>query len=240
MPVVIYKITSPTQKVYVGQSVDVAVRWADYRRHKAPKQAKLNASFRKHGVSAHGFEVLCELPEGTHQVIVDRHEQLFMDLYREAGYELLNLRHAGSKGRHSAESLAKLSRSKMGQGKGRAPWNKGLRGIYSEETITKIKAARARQPKTQYSPEIIERMSAAATKRGISDLNRAGLNAGRRRDYLAGKFSWPGTKLTPDQVREIRQRYIPNQLGSAKLAREYGVSKGTIKAILSGRNWRHI
>jgi group I intron endonuclease len=111
--IAIYKITSPTEKVYVGQSIVVEARWAAYRNGYSQRQAKLHASFIKHGVDQHRFEVLRELPDDTPQIVIDRHEQLFMDLYREAGYELLNLRSAGSTGRHSQESRQRM-RGKLG------------------------------------------------------------------------------------------------------------------------------
>lgn len=42
------------------------------------------------------------------------------------------------------------------------------------------------------------------------------------------------TKLTWDQVREIRARWVT----TASLAREFGVSPGTITRIVSGRSWK--
>jgi hypothetical protein len=50
------------------------------------------------------------------------------------------------------------------------------------------------------------------------------------------------SKLTAEQVREIRRRYIPGKYGHGAhaLAKEYGVSKPTIQAILNGESWTHI
>jgi len=47
------------------------------------------------------------------------------------------------------------------------------------------------------------------------------------------------TKLTEQQVREIRQRRANGEIKRV-LAAEYGVSIPTIKAILSRRNWPHV
>jgi hypothetical protein len=48
------------------------------------------------------------------------------------------------------------------------------------------------------------------------------------------------TKLTGDQVREIRAQ-IPGPPGlQVRLARQYGVSVSTISAIRHGRTWRHL
>jgi predicted DNA binding protein len=45
-------------------------------------------------------------------------------------------------------------------------------------------------------------------------------------------------KLTRQQVENIRKKYVPNQYGMAKLAKEYGVSKSVIMRILRGQSWK--
>ena len=44
------------------------------------------------------------------------------------------------------------------------------------------------------------------------------------------------SKLTAEQVREIRA----SKLGSRRLCRVYGVSRGTIASVKRGKTWRHI
>lgn len=48
------------------------------------------------------------------------------------------------------------------------------------------------------------------------------------------------SKLTPKAVREIRSKYIPRKYSANRLAKEYGVSIGTIWAVLRMKTWRHI
>lgn len=63
----IYKITSPTKRVYVGQAKNLHKRWYDYytMNSKTKSQVKLWRSFLKHGVENHIFEILeeCESEE---------------------------------------------------------------------------------------------------------------------------------------------------------------------------------
>lgn len=57
----IYKITSPTQKVYVGQSVEIIQRFRNYKSLNCCKmQTRLYNSFLKYGVENHIFEILEE------------------------------------------------------------------------------------------------------------------------------------------------------------------------------------
>lgn len=55
---VIYKITSPTGKIYIGKAVDFAARYATYRKRLAEGQSALHNSFLKYGFEAHSFEIL--------------------------------------------------------------------------------------------------------------------------------------------------------------------------------------
>ena len=56
----IYKITSPSGRVYIGQSVDIERRWLYYKRCKSNSQIRLNSSFKKYGVEKHKFEIIEE------------------------------------------------------------------------------------------------------------------------------------------------------------------------------------
>ena len=57
----IYKITSPSKKVYIGQSVHLYERLKSYFEPKsAPNQKILKYSFNKYGVENHVFEIIEE------------------------------------------------------------------------------------------------------------------------------------------------------------------------------------
>jgi hypothetical protein len=47
------------------------------------------------------------------------------------------------------------------------------------------------------------------------------------------------TKLTKDQVREIRRKYNPHIYGKKRLAIEYGVSVSVIYRIIKGTMWKN-
>ena len=53
----IYKITSPSGKVYIGQAVEIKKRWTNHRNESHWYTNKLYSSFRKYGVDNHIFEV---------------------------------------------------------------------------------------------------------------------------------------------------------------------------------------
>jgi group I intron endonuclease len=55
----IYKITSPTKRVYIGQSKNIKRRFKEYKYKLAKGQPRLNNSFLKHGIEKHNFEIIC-------------------------------------------------------------------------------------------------------------------------------------------------------------------------------------
>lgn len=113
----IYKITSPSGRVYIGQSWNIFQRWNEHRSLKRKGNHKLENSLKKYGSENHTFEIIHELPADTDQSILDTYEILYISQYKECGIELLNLKDGGSGGKHSAESIRKMSDSKKRSGK---------------------------------------------------------------------------------------------------------------------------
>ncbi len=58
----IYKITSPSGKVYIGQTWNFNTRLRKYKSLHCSKQPKIYNSLRKYGVFSHTFEIIHELP----------------------------------------------------------------------------------------------------------------------------------------------------------------------------------
>jgi group I intron endonuclease len=78
----IYKITSPSRRIYIGQSVDIDRRFAKYNSIENTKeQPALVRSFIKYGVINHIFEVIekCEFKELNNR---ERYWQEFYDVLK--------------------------------------------------------------------------------------------------------------------------------------------------------------
>jgi group I intron endonuclease len=56
----IYKITSPSNKVYIGQSIDINRRFNEYKKLQCSQSTKLYNSLQKYGVENHQFEIIEE------------------------------------------------------------------------------------------------------------------------------------------------------------------------------------
>lgn len=83
----IYKITSPTKKVYIGQSVNIERRFSTYKRNNPiNKQPRLYGSFKKYGIDNHKFEIVCECEMDE----LNDKERYYQDLFSATGKNSLN------------------------------------------------------------------------------------------------------------------------------------------------------
>jgi group I intron endonuclease len=74
----IYKITSPSGRVYIGQSVNIKRRFSEYKSRNKYKQPILHRSFKKYGVPYHTFEII----EECKREYLNLRERYWQDFYR--------------------------------------------------------------------------------------------------------------------------------------------------------------
>lgn len=110
----IYKITSPSGRIYVGQSRDIKKRFNKYKGIHCKEQPILYNSLRKYGVENHVFEVIeeCEFE------YLNIRERYWQDYYNVLGKKGLNsmLTETDEKPRVvSKETKAKIAKGKHGR-----------------------------------------------------------------------------------------------------------------------------
>lgn len=109
----IYKITSPSGKIYIGQSVDIEKRWAYYKTKKTNVQPKLQNSFNKYGVASHLFEIL----ELCSESMLNERERYWQDFYNVLAEGLnLKLTPADEMGRLSPTTIEKRQATRQQNG----------------------------------------------------------------------------------------------------------------------------
>ena len=162
----IYKITSPSGKIYIGKTVNLKRRMSSYAAGRCKKQKHLYRSIKKYGWEAHSVELVFE--GVCSSKCLSRLERLYIDMY-DSFNTGLNLTEGGgglrgfkqteehkrkigdaNRGRQlppiSEETRAKLSAAGKGRKQSeehiakRAAANKGRK--LSPETIAKRTAAR--------------------------------------------------------------------------------------------------
>ena len=212
----IYKVTSPSGKVYIGKTVESLIRRKDkhisaaFNKNSLVYNTKFKRAIRKYG-NALAWEILHDNIPG-HRLnnleitVISEYDSFRYGYNSTLGGE----GHLGYK--HTVETKAKMSRSR----KSKKPTPKQYVHILN---MTKSKVGKSRPD------EIKKKIS--KSKKGISVPN------------LSGEKN-PRAKLTWNDVDEIRRKYIPKKYTAKVLASEYGVSIGTIKRVIYNKSWLRI
>ncbi len=125
----IYKITSPTGKIYIGLANDIYSRFYVYKKLMCKRQPKLYNSFKKYGVENHIFEIIHKCNEEELNFWESHYGKLFKVTCKNG----LNIRECGgSKGKLSEKTKIKIKKSLKGKYVGEKHWNFGKKD--SEET----------------------------------------------------------------------------------------------------------
>lgn len=147
----IYKITSPSNKVYIGQSVNIKKRFNQYKRKECSKQPHIFNSLLKYGFENHTFEVI---EECTIELLNER-ERYWQEFYNvlEIGLNCKLTQTNDKSGCFSIETKNKISIANKGKkaseetkkkfrelriGKGNSMYGK----THSKETMKKILSSR--------------------------------------------------------------------------------------------------
>lgn len=107
----IYKITSITGRIYIGQSVKIEYRWMHYKKNFAKGQPKLNSSLKKHGHENHTFEII---EECIQELLNEREIHWIKHFDTFDTPHGMNLKIGGEQGLMSEETIKKMSEAQKG------------------------------------------------------------------------------------------------------------------------------
>lgn len=188
IPIVgIYKITSPSGRVYIGQSWNIRKRWNEHKWPKSKSRGiiKLENSIKKYGFAAHTFEIIHQLPADVDQSVLDTYEILYTYQYKSIGVPMLNIKIGGRGGKHSEETKAKLKISNSGR-------------KHSDECKRKISLANTGR---MLSDEAKQKISIANSGKSPSLEVRAKMSASSRRTPMTPDHKKVLVSYTQDPVR---------------------------------------
>ncbi len=191
----IYKITSPTGRVYIGQSVNIKERFRTHRKpNKGKKPTKLKNSFKKHGVENHQFDIIEYCSEDE----LNCSERFWQDQFEVTGENGLNhiLQECGEKRREfSEETRKKLGDAQRGEkhhnyGKtGELHSNYGKK--HSEETkllMSKLMIGRYKGSKSSNSKLILDDQTGIFYFGAVEAAEVMNLKEGNIRAMLRGDY----------------------------------------------------
>lgn len=159
----VYKIISPSGKIYIGQSTNLQKREIAYRSNSCKGQTKLYNSLVKYGFSAHIFEVIeqCTIEELN---IRERHWQDFYNVVGTSGLNCLLVATDTSPYKCSEETRQRISQAAKGKKKSK------------EHMENKSRTCRG----MKQTPEHIEKRCQAYRGRELSDSHKRKLSEAKK------------------------------------------------------------
>jgi len=156
VPIVgIYKITSPSGKIYIGQSVDIQKRFKHYKQlHNCKNQIKLYNSFQKYSSENHEFKIIeeCILKQ------LNERERYWQDYYNTIDKNGLNCKLTGTNNKSgliSKEYKDKISKSMIGKNTG--PRSEEVKQKISKSSKGKNTGFRSEEIKQKISKSLNEK-----------------------------------------------------------------------------------
>lgn len=209
----IYSITSPSKKIYIGQSWDINKRWNKYKNLQCKGQNYLYNSLLKHGVENHEF-LIVEVYCGSNQDELNIMENNYWNQLKSKGFEMLNCREPnGCGGKLSEETKRKIGLS-----------NKGKKR--NNETKLKLKKV--------LKGNGLGRKLSVETKLKLS-ISKTGKMTKNHKNKIRASLS----KLSVDDVKKIFN-LIKEHKKQKDIAAIYHVDPTTISDIARGKRWNDI
>lgn len=162
----IYKIISPSNKIYIGQSINIKKRFKQYKNKHLGKQVRLKHSFEKYGIENHTFEIIeeCEIE------LLNEKERYWQEYYDVLGKQGLNCVLVNTKDKKAIPSIESIEKNrKIHQEK----YKNGESVLYKLNEKSKIlKLEKLKLKKELKSKKIIKE----STKKLISEKAKLRLN----------------------------------------------------------------
>ena len=162
----IYKITSPSNRIYIGQSVNIKIRFNTYKNLKCNSQPKIYKSFLKYGVENHNFEIIEECDIN----LLNERERYWQDFYNvvKSGLNCKLTKTLDLSGKLSEETKSKIGRKKENH------WSWGKKRIDSSINMTLKNPMFLKENKIKVSKKLKGRKLNLETKNKMS-LSRTGV-----------------------------------------------------------------
>lgn len=218
----IYKITNTINgHCYIGSSVNIRSRWrghiSDLSKNKH-HSIYLQRAWNKYGANCFEFSVI----EECEKSLLIQREQFHINKFCPE-YNILQFAGSPLGVKHSEETKRKNAEAHIGNQYA----VEYMRSEEAREKFSKIHKGKIVSEETRYKQSLakIGRILSSSTKEKM----KASASKGEEKH---------NSKLTWEQVNEIRKRYIPRVTSQRDLAKEYGVDQQVIWAIINNKTWR--
>lgn len=126
----VYKITSPSGRIYIGQSIDIDRRWGEHLKNKGKNYSHLKHSFEKYGPKNHIFEIIeeCKIEELDNKEYFHKKQLIDEFGWGKALFCQLIDGKGGPKSQETKDKISKSSKGRIVSIEGRLNISKGKLG----------------------------------------------------------------------------------------------------------------
>jgi len=224
----IYKITNKqNKKFYIGSSSNIKHRWWVHKsrlRKNVHSNQHLQNAWDKYGEDSFVFSIIIETDEVA---LLDKEQELIDESKccdNDVGYNKALIAGSPMKGRkHSSETIEKIRKASTGR-------------KHSEESKKRMSLA---QKGRHVSKEARKKMSDAKKGKAPIVAFLPPTPEGRKRISEFAKTRTghknPNSRLTPEQIEEMKRDFKDSELTNGKIAEKYCISLSTVKRIKYGK-----
>lgn len=216
----IYKITSPTGKVYIGRSFNIKKRFGEHRFYS--DNTLIGRSIRKYGIENHSIDIVCRCVRDNE--LLNKLEVFFIKHYDSTNTNIgLNLSHGGGRlgFNHTDVTIKKMRENRKGK-------NNSKGRVLSDETKALISNS---LKGNRLSKDTIEKIKRTSNDRGISFSvldNDGGIFYGSLNEAIrATGFGYHKYKRL--FIKTNRHSVLPSTIVSLTLLFYFLFSQNTIK-----------
>jgi group I intron endonuclease len=223
----IYKHTTPSGKVYIGQT------WQTLKERVSGGRGYIGCVHFWNAIQKYGWENITSeiIYYAYSQEDADEWEDYFIDFYDarnpEKGY---NIKTGGSRGgiKHSNETKHKQSISKLGDK------NPNYGKVYTDEEKKILSKLLSGENNPFYGKHHSKETIEFLKNRVITIETRNKLS-----EAFSGEKQW-NAKFRNSDIPEIRRLWDSGELSQTEIAHRYGVRPNTINQIVRRKRWVHI
>lgn len=229
----VYKITSPTNKIYIGSSNDIDNRFCKYKNLKCKSQTRLFNSLKKHGIENHIFEII---EECSIDVLLEKefyYGTLFNVLSKENGLNCRLPKYGENYTYMSNDTKIKIGKANKGKyiGLEHDYYDSSLKKLTKEQVI-KIKQLLIENKLTQTEISIMF----GVNRKIINRINtgQSYKSVGKEIDLSLSKKKY--IKLTEedyDMIIKMNKDKVPQ----IKIAKQFNVNQAHISRIISNERY---
>jgi group I intron endonuclease len=191
----IYKIISPSGKIYVGQSTNIHKRFDQYQKGSGKKQTRLYRSFQKYGILTHIFEIVEECKESK----INLQERYWQEYYNVIGKNGLNCKLVNVDGKPAR--LSDETKKLIGKRSGEARKGKPLSELHKESIKEGVRTSNKFKEAIQSEQRCIK-ISVKLKGRKLSEDHIHSLKAAQKRRFE----TTPGPMLGKTHSQESRDK----------------------------------